>query len=58
MSAAFDVDVGVIGAGIHGGGLRYLETGQFRLVRESLLVPDRAQRRVLERTGQLPLHAG
>ncbi|MFI4867265.1 MAG: glycerol-3-phosphate dehydrogenase/oxidase [Steroidobacterales bacterium] len=71
MSAAFDVDVAVIGAGIHGagmaqaaaaaghsvwvleqtaiaagsssrssklihGGLRYLETGQFHLVRESL----------------------
>ena len=29
------VDVAVIGAGIHGG-LRYLETGQFHLVRESL----------------------
>ena len=71
MSAAFDVDVAVIGGGIHGagvaqaaaaaghsvllleqsaiaagsssrssklihGGLRYLETGQFHLVRESL----------------------
>ena len=71
MSAAYDVDVAVIGAGIHGagvaqaaaaaghsvllleqsaiasgsssrssklihGGLRYLETGQFHLVRESL----------------------